>query len=88
MDANGRPASVRSIIRKRRQPELLVLKWLLTIVIAIILIGAFSPWLRRVGIGRMPGDIHVERDGRRYSFPLGSTMILSLLVSLVYWMLR
>jgi len=65
-----------------------VLKWLLTLVIALLLIGVLTPWLRRVGFGRMPGDITIERDGRQYSFPIGSTILLSLVASLIFWMLR
>jgi UDP-N-acetylmuramyl pentapeptide phosphotransferase/UDP-N-acetylglucosamine-1-phosphate transferase len=65
-----------------------VLKWLLTLVIALLVMGAMTPWLRRLGFGRMPGDITIERDGRQYSFPIGSTIILSLLASLIFWMLR
>jgi UDP-N-acetylmuramyl pentapeptide phosphotransferase/UDP-N-acetylglucosamine-1-phosphate transferase len=65
-----------------------VLKWLLTLVIALLVIGAMTPWLRRLGFGRMPGDITIERDGRQYSFPIGSTILLSLLASLIFWMLR
>ncbi len=65
-----------------------MLKWLLTLVIAVLVMGALTPWLRRLGFGRMPGDITIERDGRRYSFPIGSTIMLSLLASLIFWMLR
>jgi hypothetical protein len=65
-----------------------VLKWLLTLVIAVLLLGLASPWLRRLGMGRLPGDVTVQRNGREYLFPLGSTVMLSLLASLVYWMLR
>lgn len=65
-----------------------MLKWLLTMMIAIVIIGGLSPWLRRLGFGRMPGDFDVVRNGRRHSFPLGSTLMLTLLASLVYWMLR
>ncbi len=65
-----------------------MLKWLLTLVIALLVMGALTPWLRRMGIGRMPGDISIEREGRHYSFPFGSTLLLSLLASLIYWMLR
>ncbi len=65
-----------------------MLKWLLTLVIALLVMGALTPWLRRLGFGRMPGDITIERDGRQYSFPLGSTILLSLLASLIFWMLR
>jgi hypothetical protein len=64
------------------------MKWLLTLMIALLVMGALTPWLRRMGIGRMPGDITIERGGRQYSFPVGSTILLSLLASLIFWMLR
>lgn len=63
-------------------------KWLLTIVLAVVIIGTFTPWLRRLGLRRLPGDIDVEREGRRFTLPFGSTIVLSLLASLIYWMLR
>ena len=53
-----------------------MLKWLLAVVIALLLFGGLTPWLRRMGLGRLPGDISFERDGRRYEFPLGSTILL------------
>jgi hypothetical protein len=65
-----------------------VLKWLLTLVIALLILGFATPWLRRFGLGRLPGDITIERGGRQYSFPIGSTVLLSLIASLVYWMIR
>ena len=65
-----------------------MLKWLLTLAIALLVMGALTPWLRRLGFGRMPGDITIEHDGRQYSFPPGSTILLSLLASLIFWMLR
>jgi hypothetical protein len=65
-----------------------VLKWLLTLAIALLVLGALNPWLRRLGLRRMPGDITIERDGKQFSFPIGSTIMLSLLASLIFWMLR
>ena len=65
-----------------------MLKWLLTLVLALLVMGALTPWLRRLGFGRMPGDITIERDGRQYSLPIGSTIMLSLVASLIFWMLR
>lgn len=65
-----------------------MLKWLLALVMALLVMGALTPWLRRIGFGRMPGDITIERGGRQYFFPIGSTLILSLLASLIFWMLR
>jgi hypothetical protein len=65
-----------------------VLKWLLAIVVALLLFGGLTPWLRRLGLGRLPGDITFVRDGRRYEFPLGSTVLLSLLATLVFHMIK
>jgi len=70
-----------------------MLKWLLTIVIVAVIIGAFTPWTRnagrqRSGSRRVPGDITVEHDGKRFLFPIGSTVLLSLLASLIFWLLR
>ena len=65
-----------------------MLKWLLTLAIALMVFGALNPWLRRLGLRRMPGDITIEQAGKRYSFPFGSSILLSLLASLIFWMLR
>ena len=65
-----------------------MLKWLLTVLIVVLAIGAVSPKLRRIGFGRLPGDIVIERNGKQYFFPVASTVLLSLLASLVFWMLR
>ena len=65
-----------------------MLKWLLTLAIALLVMGMLTPWLRRLGFGRLPGDITIERNGRQYAFPFGSTIMFSLLASLIFWMLR
>jgi len=65
-----------------------MLKWLLVLVLAILLLGALSPWLRRIGLGRLPGDIRVVRNGREYSFPLASSVLLSALMTWLFHLLR
>jgi hypothetical protein len=69
-----------------------VIKWLLTVTLAVVVLGLFSPWLRRLALRKLghrgiPGDFDVERKGTRFNFPIGSTIILSLLASLVFWLL-
>ncbi|MFO1462245.1 MAG: DUF2905 domain-containing protein [bacterium] len=44
------------------------------------------PWLQK--IGRLPGDIAVEREGLRIYFPLGTSLLLSLLLSLVLYLIQ
>ncbi|MBS1190659.1 MAG: hypothetical protein H6R10_2451 [Rhodocyclaceae bacterium] len=57
-----------------------MLKWILTLVIAIFLFGICAPHLARaVRLGRLPGDVAWRFRGRTYIFPFASTLLLSLL---------
>jgi hypothetical protein len=60
-----------------------VVKWLLLLVIGVIVIGAFTPWLQRRGLGRLPGDITVRWRGKLVYIPITSTILLSLLLTLI-----
>lgn len=64
-----------------------MLKWLFTIVLVVLIIGAFTPWLRRLGYRRVPGDIEIDRDGKRFNFPVVTTILLSILASIIFWVL-
>ena len=64
-----------------------MLKWLFTIVLVVLIIGAFTPWLRKLGYRRIPGDVDISRNGKRFNFPIVSTILLSLLASFIYWIL-
>ena len=60
-----------------------MLKWLLTLVVALAVLTALSPWLARHGLGRLPGDITVRVRGRNYYFPVTTTILLSLALTLI-----
>ncbi|UCE30042.1 MAG: DUF2905 domain-containing protein [Burkholderiales bacterium] len=60
-----------------------MLKWLLVTAIALFLFSGLLPWLRRIGIGRLPGDFTLRLFGRQFPIPLASTVLLSLLAALV-----
>ena len=62
----------------------------LLIVIGAILVvaGLAWPWISRLGLGRLPGDIHIQRDGFDFYFPLTTGIVISVVVSLVLWLLR
>ncbi|PZP58794.1 MAG: DUF2905 domain-containing protein [Azospira oryzae] len=64
-----------------------MLKWLITVVVALVLLGALTPLLTRFGLGRLPGDVRVRREGREYYFPFSSTILLSLLLTLIVFLL-
>lgn len=61
-----------------------MLKWILTLVIAIFLLGIIAPHLARfIRLGRLPGDIAFRFRGRTYTFPFTTTIILSVLLFLL-----
>ena len=60
-----------------------MLKWLLALFIVLVILTAVTPWLRRFGLGRLPGDFRVAVRGRLYYVPFTSTVLLSMLVWLI-----
>ena len=64
-----------------------MLKWLFTIVLVVLVMGAFTPWLRRLGYRRIPGDVEIDRNGKRFNFPVVTTILLSVLASIIFWVL-
>lgn len=60
-----------------------MLKWLLTLFIALAVLSAVQPWFSRLGIGRLPGDLRIPVRGRVYYIPFASTVALSLAVYLI-----
>jgi Protein of unknown function (DUF2905) len=60
-----------------------MLKWLLTLALALAVLTAVSPWLAKRGLGRLPGDVVVSYKGRRYYLPFTSTILLSLALTLL-----
>jgi hypothetical protein len=53
-------------------------RWLIVVFLALLLINALTPWLQKLGFGRLPGDIRFKIFGREIFIPLTSTIILSL----------
>lgn len=61
-----------------------MLKWILTLVLAIFLLGIVTPHLARfIRFGKLPGDLAFRWRGREYLFPFATTIILSLLLWLL-----
>jgi MFS superfamily sulfate permease-like transporter len=46
------------------------------------------PWLRRIPFGRLPGDIHIVKEGFSFHFPIVSCIVVSVLVTLILWFFR
>lgn len=60
----------------------------LLIILGVLLIALGLVWLagERLGLGRLPGDFVIERDGLRLYIPLMTSLIISILVTLLFWL--
>lgn len=54
----------------------------------LIVLGLLWPLLPNLGLGRLPGDIVIEREGLRVYLPLATSLLVSLVLSLVLWLLN
>jgi hypothetical protein len=63
-------------------------KWLIILGVALILIGLAWPWLSKLGLGHLPGDIHIERKGFSFFFPVTTSIVVSIVLSLLFWIFR
>ena len=61
---------------------------LVTLGIVLVIGGLAWPWLTRIGLGRLPGDIVIERENFRFYFPITTMVLISLVWSLIFWLLR
>ncbi|HSV71321.1 MAG TPA: DUF2905 domain-containing protein [Methylibium sp.] len=60
-----------------------MLRWMIVIVLALIVFNALGPWLRRLGLGRLPGDLNFRFAGRDWSLPIATTVLLSFVAMLI-----
>jgi hypothetical protein len=56
--------------------------------VALVVLGLAWPWIDKLGLGRLPGDFRIEREGFSFYFPLTTSIIVSIAVSLLIWLLR
>jgi hypothetical protein len=60
------------------------------IVIGLLLVaaGLLWPWLQRIGLGRLPGDFVIRREGFTFYAPIATGILVSIVLSVVFWLLR
>lgn len=61
---------------------------LIIIGIVLVILGLLWPWLQKSGLGRLPGDIALERDNLRFYFPITTSIIVSIVITLLFWLFR
>ena len=63
-------------------------RWLIILGVVLLLAGLLWPWLGKLGLGRLPGDVAIERENFRLYFPITTSILISLAVSLILWLLN
>jgi hypothetical protein len=63
-------------------------KWLITLGILLVVLGVVWPLVAKLGLGHLPGDITIERKGYRFYFPVTTSIVVSIVISVVLWILR
>ncbi len=61
-------------------------KILISIGIALVILGLLWPLLQKSGLGRLPGDIAVEKENFKFFFPITTSIIISIVLSLIIWL--
>jgi len=60
-----------------------MLRWLLVIVLTLLVFSGLKPWLAKLGLGRLPGDIELRIGQRKVWLPIASTVLLSFVAMLI-----
>jgi hypothetical protein len=63
-------------------------RFLIIFGVILVVAGLAWPLLAQLGLGRLPGDIRIERNGFTIFIPLTSCLIVSAAISLILWLLR
>jgi len=63
-------------------------RFLVILGLILLLLGLLWPWLQKSGLGRLPGDILVRRENFTFYFPITTSLLVSLLLTLLLWLFR
>ena len=63
-------------------------RWLIILGIVLLVAGLLWPWLSKLGLGRLPRDLLVERENFRLYFPITTAILISVVLSLILWFLN
>jgi Protein of unknown function (DUF2905) len=66
----------------------LLSRWLIAIGLVLVVVGLLWPWLSKLGLGRLPGDIPIELGNFTFYFPIVTCLIVSIVLSLVFWLMN
>ena len=56
--------------------------------VILIVLGVCWPWIQKLGLGRLPGDIAIEQERFRFYFPITTMIVVSIVLTVVIWLFR
>jgi hypothetical protein len=56
--------------------------------LVLLVVGLAWPWFSKFPFGRLPGDIHIVREGFSFHFPIVTCAVISLVLSILFWIFR
>jgi len=65
-----------------------VSRWLIATGLVLVAAGLLWRWITRLGLGRLPGDIAIERSNFTFYFPIVTCLIISVVLSFILWLLN
>jgi hypothetical protein len=65
-----------------------VSRFLIGLGIVLLLAGLLWPYLVKIGLGRLPGDIVIRREGFTFYLPITTSILISIVLSLLFWIFR
>jgi len=63
-------------------------RFLIILGITLFAAGVLWPWLTKLGLGRLPGDIIIHRENFSLYFPITTCIVISALLTLVFWLIQ
>jgi hypothetical protein len=60
-----------------------MIRWVLVVFLVLLLIQGVTPWLAKLGFGRLPGDLRFTLFGKEFFIPLTTTLILSMVCAFI-----
>jgi hypothetical protein len=61
-------------------------RFLIGLGLVILVVGVLWPVLSRIGFGRLPGDIMFQRGSATFYFPLATSIIVSIVLTVLFWL--
>lgn len=61
---------------------------LIVIGLVLLVAGLAWPWLAKLPFGRLPGDFSIQRENFSFYFPLATSIVVSIVISVLIWLFR